>query len=347
MPLSRTDISLSSLCCAVAVLLAAPAVNASEDTPAAHCRYTNFATFPIKFVDRTILLDGSINGNATTMLVDTGSDFTSLTRQATEKFGLKLLHSGISTMGVGGESESYQTRVDDIRFGKLHWQRATLSVIWDSDNFKEYDGLVGADILLARDMEISLANREIKYFEPKACDNTFLAYWDENASSVPMREISPADSRQMITVEINGQKLRAIIDSGATTSAIDLAAAARIGITPASPGVTKVGSVSGIGKHEITSWRAQFASFSIGDETTKNPRIRIEDLYGAAQKDSDTLATSEMLHDAPDMLLGADFLQAHHVLFAISQRRLYFSYVGGRVFDPGTEAPAPAAAKAD
>jgi hypothetical protein len=34
----------------------------------------------------------------------------------------------------------------------------------------------------------------------------------------------------------------------------------------------------------------------------------------------------------PDMLLGADFLRSHRVLLAMSQRRLYFSYVGGRVF---------------
>jgi len=33
-----------------------------------------------------------------------------------------------------------------------------------------------------------------------------------------------------------------------------------------------------------------------------------------------------------DMILGADFLRAHHVLFAVSQQKLYFSYAGGRVF---------------
>ena len=33
-----------------------------------------------------------------------------------------------------------------------------------------------------------------------------------------------------------------------------------------------------------------------------------------------------------DMLLGADFLRAHRVLVARSQRKMYFTYAGGTVF---------------
>ena len=40
------------------------------------------------------------------------------------------------------------------------------------------------------------------------------------------------------------------------------------------------------------------------------------------------------------MILGADFLRAHRVLLAISQRKLYFTYVGGKVFgNTGDKAP--------
>jgi hypothetical protein len=40
------------------------------------------------------------------------------------------------------------------------------------------------------------------------------------------------------------------------------------------------------------------------------------------------------------MLLGADFLRAHRVLVAHSQRKLYFTYTGGPVFQP-TLQPVP------
>ena len=41
------------------------------------------------------------------------------------------------------------------------------------------------------------------------------------------------------------------------------------------------------------------------------------------------------------MLLGADFLRAHRTLVAHSQRRLYFTYVGGPVFLAEPAAPQP------
>ncbi len=48
----------------------------------------------------------------------------------------------------------------------------------------------------------------------------------------------------------------------------------------------------------------------------------------------------------PDMLLGADFLRSHRVLLAMSQRRLYYTYYGGKVFDNDDEPKAAANAEA-
>jgi hypothetical protein len=39
--------------------------------------------------------------------------------------------------------------------------------------------------------------------------------------------------------------------------------------------------------------------------------------------------------EAFDMILGADFLRSHRVLFAMSQDKLYLTYLGGDVFTPG------------
>jgi len=39
------------------------------------------------------------------------------------------------------------------------------------------------------------------------------------------------------------------------------------------------------------------------------------------------------------MLLGADFLRAHRTLVSHSQRKMYFTYVGGPVFVTGRTKP--------
>jgi len=58
-----------------------------------------------------------------------------------------------------------------------------------------------------------------------------------------------------------------------------------------------------------------FENFGIGDELIIDPALRTADI------------------GRRDMLLGLDFLRAHRVLVANSQRRIYFTYTGGRVFD--------------
>ncbi|AIY43130.1 hypothetical protein LT85_3972 [Collimonas arenae] len=267
------------------------------------------------------------------MMIDSGSQRTQITRQEAEKLGLTLSHSNSYSIGTGGESVLYTTRLDDFSFGKLAWQRVHLGVLWDLDKSLNYGALIGADILFHQDVELAMGNRQIKFFEPNACDQSFLAYWDENALSTPMHAMSSDDLRQVITVEVNGQKMRALIDTGASTSVIDLAAAARAGITPQSPEVVALGSGAGIGKHRSQMWQARFQSFSIGEEKIDHPTISIMDIYGAARADSNHVAaTDTMLYDQPEMLLGADFLRAHRLLFALSQKRLYFSYLGGQVF---------------
>jgi hypothetical protein len=85
------------------------------------------------------------------------------------------------------------------------------------------------------------------------------------------------------------------------------------------PGVRKAGHSSGIGDKVLDNWIADFKSFRIGDEAVNNPQLAI--------RDDPPQGTGQV-----DVLLGIDFLRAHHILFAMSQDRLYMSYLGGELF---------------
>jgi len=67
--------------------------------------------------------------------------------------------------------------------------------------------------------------------------------------------------------------------------------------------------------YSLVSDSSAIETFAIGDELIKNPALRRADL------------------GRRDMLLGLDFLRAHRVLVSNSQRRIYFTYTGGRVFE--------------
>ncbi len=325
--------------CAVgAILLGLLAIRPADAAPA-QCQYTLLSGLPIQFDELKPTLAATINGKPVTLLVDTGSTRNILVQQSAEKLGLKLTPGRRRYFGVGGETKLDKTVLDDISLGSLAFHKQAVFVAEDFELHQ--DMLLGAEFLFQKDLEMSLRAKELKLFKSEGCDEAFLAYWDVDAQDVPLEKLAVGDPRAAVTVELNGKKLRALIDSGAQRSAINLAAASKLGITPESENIADQGTTVGIGKQETKHWTAKFQSFTIGGETINNPKIDILDLYGAAK--SDSIKTGDIIFDdeGPEMLLGADFLRAHHVLFAFSQRRFYFSYLGGSVFDVSSNNDAP------
>ena len=65
-------------------------------------------------------------------------------------------------------------------------------------------------------------------------------------------------------------------------------------------------------------WIVPVDNVSVGDEQILHTHLSVID--GA------------IADHAPDMLLGADFLLAHHIYVARDQRQIYFTYSGGKPF---------------
>ena len=256
-------------------------------------------------------------------------------RKTAEQHSLALSHSGTYSIGTGGESKVYTAFVNDIKIGKVGWHGVNLEVTWDTD--LPYGAIVGANFLFQNDVEFSLRDKEIRFFEPKDCDNAFLGYWDKNAVAIRLDEMAPDDLRPTVEITANGKKLRALIDSGAPLTSIDVAAAARLGVTPQSPGAIAVGAVGGVGTHENDAWTVPLDDITIGDETISHPRILMLNLYGSLYKDEHARWAGEYVEGQPPVILGEDFLRSHRLLVAMSQHTLYFSYVGGVVFGAPAE----------
>lgn len=143
-----------------------------------------------------------------------------------------------------------------------------------------------------------------------------------------------ADDRNgNITVQINGLSIKASLESASTTTILDSSVAEQLGIGPASPGVVSGDCWRWSGKSPVDAWIGTFDRFSIDNETVRNPTIYFADLwrhfvfgvYGetGAQWRKPTM---------PQLLLGGDFFRTHRMLFAYSQKRVYFTYAGGTVF---------------
>lgn len=288
---------------------------AGADAP--KCHYLQVAKLPLQYTGPGLELttQGSMNGSPATMLVDTGAFDTVLTRTGTERRNLMRSGTGGYALGIGGYAKIYQTQVVELSVGPAKTGRTWLPVLADFGVPPPYDAIIGAPFLLQADMELSLATKELRFFRPHQCGDSFLAYWDPAAMEIPFDASSDRSPNPRFTVLVNGKKMRAMIDTGATTSVIGLKAAQRAGLKLDAPGVTRLADAVGIGANRVPRWSTTFDTFQVADETVRNAQVGVIDWDGDG-----------------DILLGADFLRAHRVLFAMSQRKIYLSYVGGEPF---------------
>lgn len=295
------------------------------------CRYEPVAKLDIHFSERTFrpIVDGSVNGVPVRMLVDTGAYETKLAQSSAERLGLTLRATGRYSTGIGGYAINYVTNVDDFALGGTHTGKTRMPVVGGDDSGRDRDLIVGANYLLQTDMELALADRYLRFFRASGCDDAYLAYWSSDAMEIPFAGLIPRTNQPLVTVELNGVKLKALLDTGATETVVTRRGAELAGVRVDGVGVVKASRIAGIGDERLDSWNADFKSFAIGDETVRNPRLRI----------ADDFPQGRMIEF--DVVLGADFLRAHRVLFAMSQQRLYLSYLGGELFGARQRPPAP------
>jgi predicted aspartyl protease len=316
----------AALACAAAQL---PAAAAEE-----HCRLRRVGTIPISWQGLKPQIEGSINGTPVPMLVDTGAYDVLVGGRLAERLKLSLAHTHFGTIGAEGHERSYTAHVAEITFGPVRWKGADLPSTAESGD----QVLVGATFLFKRDLEWT--GKELVFYDPEHCaQDDWLGHWDGDIAAVTLGSVASNDLRPVVTVQVDGHPLRALVDSGSAQTIIDLAAARGLGFDPGTRAPDGKSGADG-----APAWDARFDTFELGGEVIRHPHIVVQDMWANARRDFNTAADERKLAREPQMVLGADFMKAHRILFAFSQRRMYFSYQGGEVFNAPTASDAPAAA---
>lgn len=291
------------------------------ETAPPKCTYVEVAALPVKYAGTGLVptIAGSVNGKPARILMDTGAQVSALMQRYAEKFDMRLEPTGSWVSGIGGDARLYNTHIDDMTVGPTRSGRTSIRVIGAVAEPPPFDAIIGAPFLMQADLEMNLAEREIKFFRPQDCKESFLAYWTGlPVAVIPYSRDFHGNANPHFTIELNGHQLDAMIDSGADTTVIELDAAKRAGLKLDAPDVKKLGDMTGIGDGRVAHWSAHFDKLAIGDEVITDARIGVMESQGLK---------------SVDVLLGRDFLRGHRVLFARSQRKLYISYLGnGNVF---------------
>jgi predicted aspartyl protease len=328
---ARADITLAV---AALALLATTAAQAG-------CKYKRLGAIPATWVGQRLMIDGSVNDAPIKVVVDTGAAWTTVSGALAKRLDLTLVHVDNYETGFGGKSQMSEGRLEELSFGRFQWHKAKVAVAWDaSPNLP--DVLAGANLLLGNDMELD--GKAMTFYSPSDCADAALAYWADDVPWVPTELTTSRDLRANIVVRINDQSVRALVDTGAPNTMLDSRVARRLGFNP-DDSKAQVGKGGGIGAHVSALSTATFDTIAIGPEIIRHPRVLVSNLWQGVRDDVHEMTKESYVDSLPEMILGADFVSSHHLLFATSQHRLYFSYLGGEVFRAPTQrVPAPSTA---
>jgi len=309
------------------------------------CTLVKIADLPVRVIKNKLIVDGTINGRKMGVVLDTGAMMTLVLRPATDRLGLERHEArGYRMFGIGGETKAESVLIDDFRIGQASRKGWRMLVAGEHDLGEEAAVLLGEDFFDQVDVEFDLEHNAVRLFQPKNCDGVSLAYWTtEEPRVAEIDAIYDYQPRIFLTLQINGQPVKTMLDSGSGASILTRADAARLGVTPETAGVTAVENGTGLGPKQINMWVGPFDKVVIGNEIINHAHIYFGDLY---KDDTYTSIGSRVAknvsHEQP-MLLGADFLRAHRVFVSHSQRKMYFTYLGGPVF----AVPRPAKAESN
>jgi tetratricopeptide (TPR) repeat protein/predicted aspartyl protease len=335
MPTRRLALPRASVALALPLLtLFTRAATASEP-----CKVSLIGELPVTMEGMRPIVHAAINGTDEPFIADSGAFYSLLTPAGAEELHLRIEPAPVYLTGVGGAARVGMTTVKKFTIFKVDVHDVDF-LVGVNKLRDEAVGVLGQNVFRIGDVEYDLANGMIRILKTLGdCKKASLAYW-ANAKGLPYSEMdidfaTRAQPHTIGSAYVNGSRIRVAFDTGADASFLNLSAAKRAGVTPDTPGVKPGGNSSGIGSGLVRTWVAPFATFKIGDEEIRNTHLRIAD---------------EQLANW-DMVIGADFFLSHRILVASSQRKLYFTYNGGPVFNlttmpesaPGTTKPSGAA----
>jgi hypothetical protein len=295
--------------CVLWLLLVASAAAAN-----AACRVEQVASVPIKLVNGHPLVTVTVNDKPATFILDSGAERTLMGEDVVRQLDVARDTWVASTvLGVGGYEERPNALPQSMRLGDVTLRRRTVSgdtsvtvgpLPITTVGGQQIAGLLGRDFLSPFDLDIDVPQQRLTLYDVQGCSGRFLP-WPMPYAAIPAA--TPVGSALVVPVVIDGRPLRALVDTGATSSLIAAPGMYRLGLTPQMLASDATGTGSGIGPAAVFMRRHRFAEIRVGPDTTPDPMLWV--------------AT---VHVVPivDMLLGADWLGARRVWLSFATKQV-------------------------
>lgn len=231
--------------------------------------------------DDLLLLPARLGTASTRVLLDTGSDWNLIKQRFARALGLRLKTlSPRPYIDVSGAPIGRYVTVSSFTVGPLALA-GDFVVIPEraGEQIEHYDATVGARALSSFDVEIDGATGTVILYRPNVSCSGRPSPSTSGWSEIPF---SFAAEVPEFDVMVDGRRITAVFDTGASHSLMDIGLAQRLfGIAPGTPGVTARGT------HVLTSGKAlplyhyRFKRLGVGDLAFEDVGIVLGDFAAA------------------------------------------------------------------
>ena len=281
--------------------------------PGADCSLSLVAQIPLQVQDHLLVVPAGINGKWVHLVVDSGAERTTLSDATAERLGLP--HDPryrTRSLGIGGHTVTTDADLERLVLGGVHFpvQRVAVGTFkLQNERGLNADGLLGADILLAFDLDIDVPHGTLTLYRARQCPAAGPP-WTEPAVEIP--GIGVRKDRLLLPIELDNVPGMAILDTGAGRNLIGADMARRMGLNEQTLADDPRVRQHGVGPAEAIGYLHRFKQLRIGPTVQLAPLIAIQ------------------LSEAGigDALIGEPFLQGRRVWISFRNRQVFVSRPG-------------------
>lgn len=278
------------------------------------CALEPVGMLPVRSINNVPVTVVGINERPSALILDIGSDITLLSRVAARRLGVAFDdRRSIQVSGAGGRASTSPAPLRSLQFGDA--VVPNVQAVVGRGLRPPFDGVLGLDVLAAFDLDLDARNGEVWLYRarPPAC------------AGAPPPWIGPyarLDTEQggsgylFVPAVLNGQPLRALLDTGASNTTVGLLAAAAAGITKADLLRGPASVTQSLDAAGIVVRPRRFRELRVGGDVIADPVLNVADLPPLAG----------------DMIIGGDYLAA---------RRVWIAVASGTVFVTKADQPRP------
>ncbi len=265
---------------------------------------------PLEVQDHLLVVPAGINGKWVRLVVDTGAERTTIAKTTAERLELpRDPRYTTRAQGVGGITTTTDVRPDRFVLGGVHFPLDRIAVgtfTLRTDRGLDADGLLGADVLLAFDLDIDVPGGKLTLYHATTCPQLHLP-WTQPA--VLLTGVRAHKDRLMVPITLDGVDGTAFLDTGAQVNLISGSMVQRMGLTSQTFANDPTIRQHGVGPAEVISHVHRFDRLRIGPVVQQPAVLTVMD--GDA--------------GFGDALIGEQFLAGHRVWISFRSLQVYVS----------------------